>query len=339
VDLILKPMEEKITLSHGGGGEETQKLIRELFIEHFKNPILERMEDSAILEVKGKIAYTTDGFTVKPHFFKGGDIGKLTVAGTVNDLAVAGAQPLYMSVSFILEEGFPLRDLKRIVESMAQSAREVGVWIVTGDTKVLPKGGVDGIVISASGIGRVIYEGLSSANLSEGDIIIVSGFIGDHGAAVTAQRLGFDLPVASDCAPLWGLIEKILKGGFKLKAMRDPTRGGLSAVLYEWAQSSKVDIEVEEEKIPVRDEVWGLCEFLGLEPYHLACEGRVVIAVEAEDAPKVLEVLKNHPLGKEARIIGKVRGKSDRPKVILKTPYGVERVMEPPAGELLPRIC
>ncbi len=332
-------MEEKISLAHGGGGEETQKLIKELFIKNFKNPILEKMEDSALLEVKGKIAYTTDGFTVKPYFFNGGDIGKLAVAGTVNDLAVSGARPLYMTVSFILEEGFPLEDLKRIVKSLSEEAKKVGIQIVAGDTKVLPKGGVDGIVISASGIGEVIYEGLSSASLEEGDTIIVSGFIGDHGATVMAQRLGFDIAVESDCAPLWDLVEKVLKGGFKVKTMRDPTRGGLSAVLYEWAQSSQVDIEVEEEAIPIREEVWGLCEFLGLEPYHFACEGRIVFAVESKDAQKVLEVIRSHPLGRDAQIIGRVLGKSDKPKVLIKTPYGVERIMEPPAGELLPRIC
>lgn len=332
-------MEKKLTLAHGGGGEETQKLIKELFITHFKNPILERMEDSALLEVKGKIAYTTDSFTVKPYFFKGGDIGKLAVAGTVNDLAVSGARPLYMTASFILEEGFSLEDLERIVKSLSEEAKKVGIQIVAGDTKVLPKGGVDGIIIAASGLGEIIYDGLSSASLEEGDSIIVSGFIGDHGASVTAQRLGFELPIGSDCAPLWDLVKKVLKSGFKVKAMRDPTRGGLSAVLYEWAQSSQVDIQVEEEAIPVREEVWGICEFLGLEPYHLACEGRIVFAVESKDAQKVLEVIRSHPLGREAQIIGRVLRKSDQPKVLIKTPYGVERIMEPPAGELLPRIC
>ena len=330
---------EKITLAHGGGGEETQKLIKELFIKHFKNPHLEKMEDSALLKVGGKIAFTTDGFTVKPPFFKGGDIGKLAVAGTVNDLAVSGAKPLYMSLSFIIEEGFPIKDLERIVKSITKTANEVGIEIVTGDTKVLPKGGVDGIVISASGIGEVVAEGLSASNLQVGDQIVVSGPIGDHGAAVMAQRLEFDLPVESDCAPLWGLIEKVLSSGVEIHAMRDPTRGGLSAVLHEWAQSSKVTIRVEEEKIPVREAVWGLCEFLGLEPYSFACEGRVVFAVKGGQGEKLLKVLKGHPLGKEAALIGEVVEKSERPKVLIKSPYGIERILEPPAGELLPRIC
>ncbi|HIC08735.1 MAG TPA: hydrogenase expression/formation protein HypE [Aquificales bacterium] len=332
-------MDREITLAHGGGGEDTQKLIKELFFKHLGNPILESMEDSAILKVEGKIAYTTDGFTVKPIFFKGGNIGKLAVAGTVNDLAVMGAKPKYMTLSFIIEEGFPFEDLEKIVETIGEETKKLDLKVVAGDTKVLPKGGVDGIVISASGIGEVVYGGLSAKNLKEGDLIIVSGTIGDHGAAVMAQRLGFDLPIESDCAPLWGLIEPLLKSGVEIHAMRDPTRGGLSAVLHEWADSSKVDILVEEERIPIREEVLGLCEFLGLEPYHFASEGRVVIAVSPKDGDKVLEILRNHPLGKDAAVIGKVVGKSEKPKVILKTPFGVERIMEPPAGELLPRIC
>ena len=332
-------MDREITLAHGGGGEDTQKLIKELFFKHLGNPILESMEDSAILEVNGKIAYTTDGFTVKPIFFKGGNIGKLAVAGTVNDLSVMGTKPLCMTLSFIIEEGFPFEDLEKIVVSIGEEVKKLDLKVVAGDTKVLPRGGVDGIVISASGIGKVVYEGLSAKNLREGDILIVSGPIGDHGAAVMADRLGFDLPIESDCAPLWGLIEPLLQSGVEIHAMRDPTRGGLSAVLHEWAQSSKVDLLVEEEKIPIRQEVLGLCEFLGLEPYHFASEGRVAIAVHPKDAEKTLNLLREHPLGKEAAVIGKVLGKSERPKVILKTPFGVERIMEPPAGELLLRIC
>lgn len=332
---------KRIRLSEGGGGEESWKLIKDLFLRYFENTVLSALEDSAILNISSKIAFTTDSFTVKPIFFRGGDIGKLAVAGTVNDLAVMGAKPLYLSTSFIIEEGFPYEDLERIVRSMAQTAKYAGVLIVAGDTKVVPSGQADGVFINTSGIGEVFYEGLSCKNLREGDAIIVSGPIGDHGACVLAQREGFDFgeEFGSDCEPLWDLVEHLLKSGVKVHAMRDPTRGGLSAVLHEWANSSGVSFLLEEEKIPVRQEVLGLCEFLGLEPYHLACEGRVVIAVSKEDAEKALEILKDHPKGKEASLIGYATRADKKPTVLLKTPYGTTRFLEPPAGELLPRIC
>lgn len=332
---------KRIRLSEGGGGQETWKLIRELFLKYLGNPILSTLEDSSIVKLSSKIAFTTDAFTVKPLFFRGGDIGKLAVAGTVNDLAVMGAKPLYMSVSFIIEEGFLYEDLEKIVKSMAKTAEEVGVLFVAGDTKVVPSGQADGVFISTSGIGEVIYEGLSCRNVKEGDAIIVSGPIGDHGACVLAQREGFEFgeDFGSDCQPLWDLVEHLLKSGVEVHAMRDPTRGGLSAVLHEWAQSSMVSFLVEEEKIPIRQEVLGLCEFLGLEPYHLACEGRVVLAVKREDAEKALEVLRAHPKAKEASLIGYAVKPEGRPAVVLRTPYGTKRFLEPPAGELLPRIC
>ncbi|MEO2153307.1 MAG: hydrogenase expression/formation protein HypE [Aquificota bacterium] len=330
---------EKILLSHGGGGEETWKLIKELFFKYFSNPILERMEDAATLSVEGKIAFTTDGFTVSPIFFPGGDIGKLAVAGTVNDLAAVAAEPKYLSVSFIIEEGLPFKDLERVVQSMAKTASEVGVQIVTGDTKVVPKGAADKLFISVSGIGKIVKEGVSARNLSEGDLILVSSTVGDHGACIFALREGLEFEgLKSDCAPLWDMVKRLLEEGINIKAMRDPTRGGLSAVLNEWAQASNVGIFVEEEKIPVDEKVLGLCEFLGIEPYDLASEGNMVIAVAPEDAQKALEILKSHPLGRKASIIGEVKNQP-RGKVILKTLYGVERILEPPSGEILPRIC
>ena len=331
---------KKVLLSHGGGGEETQRLIKDLFLKYFSNEILNRLEDSALLNLRGKVAFTTDAFTVSPIFFRGGNIGKLAVAGTVNDLAVMGAKPKYLSASFVIEEGLPFEDLERVVRSMAEEASKVGVLIVTGDTKVVPKGHADRLFISVSGIGEVVYEGLSAHNLREGDVIIVSGSVGDHGACILAQREGmeFDVPVESDCKSLWNMVEKVLSSGAEVHAIRDATRGGLAGVLNEWADQSGVTIEVEEESIPVKEAVRGICELLGLEPTHLANEGMAVFAVAQKDAERVLEILRSTPEGREAQIIGRVIKKGD-PKVILSTPYGVKRVMEPPAGELLPRIC
>ncbi len=330
---------KRIKLAEGGGGEETWRLIKALFLKYFDNPHLSSLEDSALLEVPSKLAFTTDAFTVKPLFFPGGDIGKLAVAGTLNDLAVMGARPLYLSISFIIEEGFPYEDLEKIVESMAKTIREYNVQVVAGDTKVVPSGQVDGLFICTSGIGKVIYDGLSCRNIREGDAIIVSGTVGDHGACILAQREGFYGELESDCAVLWNLVEKLLSSGVEVHAMRDPTRGGLSAVLHEWANSSGVSFLIEEEAIPIKEEVKGLCEFLGLEPYHFACEGRFVLAVKPEDAEKTLDILRSDPLGSSANLIGYAIKPQGYPKVILKTPYGTHRLLEPPAGELLPRIC
>ena len=331
---------KQVLLSHDGGGEETKNLIKEIFLKYFSNPILEKMEDAAVLNISSKIAFTTDSFTISPIFFKGGDIGKLAIAGTVNDLAVMGAKPIYLSCSFIIEEGFPINDLERIVISMAEEMKKSRVKIVTGDTKVVPRGSVDKIFINTTGIAEVIYEGISASNLTEGDVIIVSGTIGDHGACIMAQREGIELEgdISSDCETLWPLIENLINENIKIKAMRDPTRGGLSAVLNEWATQSKVAIEVEEKKIPIKEEVQGLCELLGLEAMSLANEGKVIIAVDKKDEEKALELLKRHPLGKDAQVIGKVIRQPTK-TVILKSSYGTKRILEPPSGELLPRIC
>ena len=334
-------MRGKILLAHGTGGEETQKLIKNLFLKYFGNPILNRLDDGAVLELSGKLVFSTDSFTVSPIFFKGGDIGKLAVAGTVNDLSVMGARPLYLSVSFIIEEGFGFEELERILISMSEEAKKSGVQIVTGDTKVVPKGQADKIFINTSGIGVLIREGISGNNLREGDIIVVSGTVGDHGACILAEREGleFELPVESDCRSLWDLIEPVLKENIEVHAMRDATRGGLAAVLNEWAEQSSVEIEVEEEKIPVKEAVRGLCELLGFDPFHLANEGMVVFAVNPKDADRLLEILRSHPAGREATVIGIVVKNTEKPLVVLKSPYGTSRVLENLSGELLPRIC
>ena len=331
---------KQILLSHGGGGEETQKLIKELFFKYFSNPILEKMEDAAVLNINSKLAFTTDSFTVSPIFFKGGNIGKLAIAGTVNDLAMMGAKPKYLSCSFIIEEGLPFEELEEIVRSMAEEMKKTGVQIVTGDTKVVPKGSTDKIFINTTGIGEIVYEGISAHNIQEGDVILVSGTVGDHGACIMAQREGIEMEgdISSDCASLWSLVEDLINKGLTIKAMRDPTRGGLSAVLNEWAEQSDIGIEIDEEKIPIKEEVQGMCELLGLDPLSLANEGKLILAVPEEEGEKALNILKSNPLGKNAQIIG--RATSDyKGKVILKSPYGSKRILEPPAGELLPRIC
>lgn len=332
---------EKIRLAEGGGGEETWRLIENLFVKYFNNPYLSLLEDSALIDISGKMAFTTDAFTVKPIFFRGGDIGKLAVAGTVNDLAVMGAKPLYLSVSFVIEEGFPYEKLERIVKSMAEVSKEVGALIVAGDTKVIPSGRNEDLFITTSGIGQVIYEGLSCRNIREGDALIVSGSIGEHGACILAEREGFDFgdDFKSDCQPIWDMVDHLLKSGVEVHAMRDPTRGGLSAILHEWARSSGLSFFVEEEKIPIKKEVIGICEFLGLEAYHLACEGRVLIAVDKKDAERALHILRSHPKGQEASLIGYAIKPEGKPSVILQTLYGTKRLLDPPSGELLPRIC
>ncbi|MDI6801990.1 MAG: hydrogenase expression/formation protein HypE [Thermodesulfovibrionales bacterium] len=331
---------KEILLSHGGGGRETQELIRELFLKYFSNPVLNALEDSAILRVNSKIAFTTDSFTVSPPFFKGGNIGKLSIVGTVNDLSVMGAKPYYLSAGFLIEEGFPYHELEEIVKSMSDEANKACVKIVTGDTKVVPRGNVDRIFINTSGIGEVICEGLSASNLREGDAIIISGTTGDHGACIMAMRedIGFDIDMESDCRAMWDMVDMVLTNAIEVHAMRDPTRGGLSAVLNEWAAQSNITIEVEEESIPVKDPVSGLCELLGFDPFHLACEGKIVFAVSGNDKERALDIIRRHPAGKDAEAIGKVTLSSPG-RVILKSSWGTRRIMEPPAGELLPRIC
>jgi hydrogenase expression/formation protein HypE len=333
---------QRVLLAHGGGGAETRELIEKVFLRYFKSPLVRELEDSAVLQLgEGPVAFTTDTFTVYPLFFKGGDIGKLAISGTVNDLAVMGARPEFLSVAFVIEEGFGLAELERIVESVAREAESCGVEIATGDTKVVPQGTGGGLYINTTGIGRVVCPGLSSRNLvPEKTAIIVSGPIGDHGACILASREGleFEIDLESDCGPVWPFVREVLRRSPEVFAMRDPTRGGLSAVLNEWASASGVEILIEEKSVPVREPVLGLCELLGIDHFHLACEGRVVFAVRKDQADEMVSILRSHGLSREAAVIGYVRGRG-KGRVVLKTPFGPERVLDQPSGELFPRIC
>ena len=331
---------KQIQLSHGGGGEETNNLIHDLFYRNFSNDILIAAEDAAVLDVKGKIAFTTDSFTVSPIFFKGGNIGKLAIAGTVNDLAMMGAKPLYLSAAFMIEEGFSFDDLETIVKSMAEELKICGAKIVCGDTKVVPKGAVDQIFINTSGIGEIQKEGISANSLKEGDVIIVSGDVGRHGAAILMEREGLGITgnLESDCATLWPVVDALIETNVSMSALRDATRGGLSAVLNEWAEQSAVCIEIEEKSVPINEAVQGMCELFGFEAFDFANEGTFIIAVAKEEAEKTLEVLQNIDITQKASIIGRVTMKKEK-KVILHSAFGSSRYLDLPKGELLPRIC
>lgn len=330
----------RILLAHGGGGEESNTLIKKLFFKHFKNDTLLLEEDAAALHVKSDIAFTTDAFTVSPLFFSGGDIGKLSIAGTVNDLVMVGAKPLYLTASFIIEEGFLYDDLECIVKSMKEEMGKSGVKVVAGDTKVVPKGSVDGLFITTSGVGEIQKKDISSHNLKAGHKIIVSNEVGNHGTCILAAReeLKLESSLKSDCASLWKPVEALFEKALYPISMRDATRGGLAAVLNEWARASNVGIKIEEELVPIADEVNGLCEFLGFEPLELANEGTMILCVKDEDVKDVLEVLRAFEETEKAVCIGEVVDKYPK-KVLLKTPWGSSRFLEPPQGELLPRIC
>ncbi len=333
-------MEDKILLAHGSGGKLMHDLI-ESFLPELANPILDRLDDSAVFEASGRLAFTTDSYTVNPIFFPGGDIGKLAVCGTVNDLAMSGSKPLYLSLALIIEEGLPVADLKKIITSIKKAADEAGVKIVTGDTKVVNQGTADRIFINTAGVGTV-PEGtdISASNAQPGDKIIVSGNIGDHGIAVLSQREGlkFHTPVPSDCAPLNGLVAEMLGASGNIHCLRDPTRGGLAVTLNDFAQQSKAGIIIEEEKIPVDKAVLAACELLGFDPLHIANEGKLAAAVAPEDADNVLAAMKRHKYGEKAAIIGEVT-KEHPGQVVMKTGLGASRIVDIPVGELLPRIC
>lgn len=331
---------ELITLAHGAGGTKTKELIDSVFAAAFQNPLL-TADDAALLRFGGKkLAFTADGFVITPPFFNGGDIGKLSVCGTVNDLACMAAHPLYMTCSFIIEEGFPVEKLRTIAASMAQTAREAGIAIVAGDTKVVARGQCDGVFIAASGIGEAEELAVGGAQAREGDTVLFTGDVGRHGAAVLLARGGFGLQaeLASDCAPLWGLVEAMLQAGVTPHCLRDATRGGMGTVLDEIAGQSGVTIELEEEAVPVCDEVRGVCGLLGLEPLYLACEGRLAVVVPGEQAQTALKAIKSSRYGKNAAVVGKVCTKS-LGGVVVRTGIGGRRLLPPPSGELLPRIC
>ncbi len=337
-------MEKNILLGHGSGGKLTHSLITELFYKYFDNPLLAQQSDSAILNISnGKLAFTTDSYVVDPVFFPGGNIGKLAVCGTVNDLAVSGATPRYISAGFIIEEGLSMDELETIVSTMAEEASKAGVVVATGDTKVVSKGQCDKIFINTSGIGLLEekYEQISSGSqIKPGDKIIINGPIAKHGMTIMAARNfgSFKTDIISDCANLNHLINDVLNSGAKVKFMRDATRGGLATVLCEIAQNRKLSVETHEESVPIDENVRGMCELLGFDPFYVANEGKVVMVVDAADAEKAVEEMKKSSLGKEAAVIGEIT--SEHPgKAVLKTSIGGKRIMDMLSGEQLPRIC
>lgn len=325
----------KITLAHGSGGKSTSDLIEKVFAGHFSNPVLNMMEDSAVVEGKSKIAVTTDSFVVTPLIFKGGDIGRLSVCGTVNDLLMRGAVPKYITSAFIIEEGADIETLEKIVCSMAETAKEAGVTVICGDTKVIDGNG--GIYINTTGVGFVGEStDIVSTNLREGDAVVISGNTGDHHAAILSARMGIENNIESDCAPLVEMVRKMMKNGIELHCMRDVTRGGLGTVLNELAKASKVNIELTEKDIPVSDEVMAFAKILGLDLMHMGNEGKLVAVMPKEQAEKAVEIIKSCKYGENAAVIGEVKHGSG---VTLITPIGGKRQVNVLYGEGLPRIC
>ncbi|HEY3499601.1 MAG TPA: hydrogenase expression/formation protein HypE [Polyangiaceae bacterium] len=336
---------ERIVLGHGSGGRMSAELIERVFLPAFQSSVLDELEDQALLAVPGapgvRLAVTTDAFVVRPLFFPGGDIGKLAICGTVNDLAVGGAIPRAVTAAFVLEEGLLLADLERVVRSMARAAAELGVEVVAGDTKVVERGKGDGIFVTTTGIGWVpAGRRLSIADAEPGQRLLVSGTIGDHGIAILSLREGleFETALVSDCAGLSHLTQAMLEVYPSIRAMRDPTRGGLSGVTQELATRSDVGVVLDERALPVRSEVRAACELFGLDPLYVACEGRLVAVVPAEDAEGLLALMRAHPLGRDAAIVGEVV--AEHPGVVtMRSRYGAERIVPQLSGEQLPRIC
>ena len=334
--------QEKIVLGHGSGGKLTAQLIESVFLPAFGNPQLDKLDDQAVLQVNGsRLAFTTDSFVVTPIFFPGGDIGRLAINGTVNDLAMSGARPLYLAAAFILEEGLPTEELRRVVRSMSEAAASAGVQLVTGDTKVVNRGKGDKIFVSTTGIGVIEKPvNISAHHARAGDKIILSGYIGDHGMAILSQRenLEFEGVIESDCAALHQLVSDMLDVTLDVRCLRDPTRGGVATVLHEIANHSRVGMLLRETEIPVRDTVRGACEILGLDPLYVANEGKLVAVVPADSAELLVERMRQNPLGGDSRIIGEVV--SEHPgMVLMKTEIGGTRVLDTLFGEQLPRIC
>lgn len=335
----------KITMAHGSGGESTSALIRDIFSKHFKNEILDKMEDSAVVEGSSKIAVTTDSFVVTPIVFPGGDIGRLAVCGTVNDLLMSGAVPKYITCGAVLEEGLDIELLDRVISSMAQTAAEAGVMIVTGDTKVIEnRGDEPGLIINTSGIGFIDEkkDAIGPYNLGDGDKLIITGNLGDHHAAILGCRMGIENNIKSDCAPLGDIVSNLQKDGIGISAMRDVTRGGLGTVLNEFATASKCRIELFEEELPVDKSVREFCGLLGLDPIYMGNEGKAIICVRSEDADRALSIIRSSKYGENAAIIGTVYKESTDStdsSVIINTKLGGKRVIGLMYGEGLPRIC
>ena len=327
---------DKILLAHGGGGSKSAELTRRVFQRFLRDPLLLEMEDAARLP--GQV-FTTDSFVVKPLFFPGGDIGRLAVCGTVNDLVVMGAEPLYLSIAFIIEEGFPVAQLEKILASIVKACRESGARIVCADTKVVERGKADGLFINTAGIGRPAFKKpVQAQRVRPGNVIIINGDLGLHGVSVLTARGEFGLrgAIKSDVAPLWGLIKKCRT--LDIPFMRDPTRGGLAQTLNELAQGKKFGARIFEDRLPIPKKVAAVCDILGFDPLHIANEGKVVMVVTKGDAGKALKALRGHPLGKGARVIGEIT-KENPGRVTMATRAGSERIVMPPAGEILPRIC
>ena len=337
-----KLKEERIVLAHGSGGKATQTLIEAVFLEAFANPLLAPLEDGAVLAAHGgRLAFTCDSYVVSPLFFPGGDIGDLAVNGTVNDLAVSGARPLWLSAGFILEEGFPVADLERIVASMAAAAEQAGVQVVTGDTKVVQRGKADGCYVNTAGVGvieRPLELGVATAR--PGDAVIVSGPIGEHGITIMLARgeLDIESSVESDTAPLNGLVERLLDAAPGVRGLRDATRGGVATICNEVARAAGVAVILDEEAVPVRPDVRGACELLGIDPLYVACEGRMVAVVDGDQVDAAIGALRSHPLGEGAAVIGRV-GDDPPGLVLLKTSFGGTRIVDLLVGDPLPRIC
>ena len=332
-------MDEIISMDYGSGGKKTARLIEKLILPRLDNPALRELGDGAIVDGGEKLVFSTDSFVVSPLFFPGGDIGKLSVCGTVNDLSMCGAEPKFLSCSFIVEEGFPFSQLERIVASMAAQCEKAGVQIVTGDTKVVEKGRGDGIYINTAGIGVLRHPGLSPGNIRPGDKVLVSGLVGDHGTAVMlARNQMMQGEIASDCAALNGLTEAILTAAPGVRVLRDPTRGGVATTLNEFVEGTALGIELEEAWIPVRPQVQAACDMLGLDPLYCANEGKLLAVAAPADADKVLAAMKNHELGTDAAIVGEVTERYPG-KLTLRTAFGGSRVLQKLSGAQLPRIC
>lgn len=333
--------EDKILLAHGSGGRLSHELVESVFLPYFGNPALDLLEDCSPCPARtGQLVMTTDSYVVDPVFFPGGDIGRLAVCGTVNDLAMSGARPAFLTAGFILEEGFPLSLLHRILQSMQEAAAEAGVEIVAGDTKVVPRGKADRIFINTSGTGFLQGIPCGARRVEPEDAILINGFLGDHGTAVMAARENLHLPAAirSDCAPLNGLVQSMLDNGLNIHAMRDPTRGGLATTLNEIARTAGLSLEIEESSLPVREEVQSACEILGFDPLYLANEGKLVIFLPEAEADRALEIMRRHTAGVHAKRIG-TAGRRGRPQVTVRTVIGGRRILDMLTGEQLPRIC